>query len=61
MKAEYKKQIIQVMQMTNNRKIYIVKIRYQWRVLPHDYSLYSTVYNFYIHASKKEILKKVMR
>lgn len=41
--------------------MYVVKTGCQWRVLPHDYPPYSTVYNFYRYAKQKGTWEKVMR
>ena len=41
--------------------MYVVKTGCQWRALPHDYPLYSTVYNFYSRAKQKGVWEKVMQ
>ena len=41
--------------------MYVVKTECQWRALPHDYLLYSTVYNFYSRAKQKGVWEKVMQ
>lgn len=41
--------------------VYVAKTGCQWRVLPHDYPPYSTVYHFYSRAKQKGIWEKVMQ
>ncbi|MBD5159297.1 MAG: transposase [Ruminococcus sp.] len=42
-----------------NLKMHVVKTGCQWRILPHDYPPYSTVYNFYSCTKQKGTWKKL--
>ena len=41
--------------------LYIVKTGCQWRMLPHDYPPYNTVWSFYRHAKQNGTWEKICR